>query len=170
MVSSTSTTPIDECQGLPFWQNRAVQVVIVGCELPGRSFCAADGTRLDDVHVGVQIGAQAEQLVSGDAASARWVLDVKCSDNGGSLDFKGPAVHGKRGERFLYLTWGDLGPAGEFAMFRRAKLMLNRIDPVLVEAAAAGQGPLVARVRLTDDKGDPRCARVDPPAVEWTLG
>ena len=29
---------------------------------------------------------------------------------------------------------------------------------------------MAARVRLTDDKGGPRCARVDPPAVEWTLG
>ncbi len=26
----------------------------------------------------------------------------------GSFDFRGPAVQGKRGERFIYLTWGDL--------------------------------------------------------------
>ena len=44
-------------------------------------------------------------------------------------DFRGPAVQGKRGERFLYLTWGDVGPDGEFEMFRRAKLMLDRVDP-----------------------------------------
>ena len=147
-----------------------MQVVIVGRDLPGRTFCGAGGKQLDDVHVGVQVRAEAEQLVAGDAASARWVLEVNCSNVDGSVDFKGPAVHGTRGERFLYLTWGDLGPAGEFAMFRRAKLMLNRVDPALVKAAQSGPQPLVAHVHLTDDRGGPRCARVDPPAVEWSLG
>jgi hypothetical protein len=147
-----------------------VQIVIVGRDLPGRSFLS-DGKSLDQVHVGVQVRAAAEQLVAGDAPSARWVLQVKHStEDDGSVDFKGPAVHGKRGERFLYLTWGNLGAAGTFAMFRRAKLMLNRVDPALVEAAATDDRPLVAQVQLTDERGGPRCARVDPPAVEWSLG
>ena len=147
-----------------------MQIVIVGRDLPGRSFIS-DGKPLDQVHVGVQVRADAEQLVAGDAPSARWVLEVKHSTNDdGSIEFKGPAVHGKRGERFLYLTWGNLGAAGTFAMFRRAKLMLNRVDPALIEAAASGQRPLVAHVQRTDARGGPRCARVDPPAVDWSLG
>ena len=84
-------------------------------------------------------------------------------------DFRGPAVHGKRGDRFLYLTWGE--PAdGAWHMFRRAKLMLDRIDPELVRGAESGDRPLVARVHLTDECGGPRCARVDPPAISWSLG
>ena len=123
------------------------------------------------MHVGVQVRSEPEQLVPGDAASARWVLDVKLSPIGdGQVDFKGPAVHGKRGERFLYLTWGNLSGDGGFEMFRRAKLMLNRIEIALVESAASQQRPLVARVQLSDDRGAPRCARVDPAAVEWSLG
>jgi hypothetical protein len=47
-----------------------------------------------------------------------------------------------------------------------AKLMLNRVDSALMRDATK-QGPLSARVRLTDDCGAPRCARVDPPAIVW---
>jgi hypothetical protein len=36
---------------------------------------------------------------------------------------------GRRGDRFIYLTWGDLGADHEFEMFRRAKVMLNRVAP-----------------------------------------
>ena len=88
----------------------------------------------------------------------------------GHLDFKGPCVQGKRGQRFVYLTWGDVAPDGSFQMFRRAKLMLDAIDPDLVRAAEAQDRPLVAQVHLTDQGGGPRCARVDPPALSWSLG
>jgi hypothetical protein len=86
------------------------------------------------------------------------------------LDFRGPAVHGKRGERFLYLTWGNVDADWAFRMFRRAKLMLNRAEVKIVERAVASNKALVATVRLTDERGGPRCARVDPPAIAWTLG
>jgi hypothetical protein len=55
-------------------------------------------------------------------------------------------------------------------MFRRAKLVLDRVEPALVASAERSGRPLVADVRLTDEKGGPRCARVDPPAVTWSLG
>ena len=59
---------------------------------------------------------------------------------------------------------------GEFSMFSRAKLMLNRIDPGLVKDADREEGRrLVGRVRLRDDKGAPRCARVDPPDLAWSV-
>lgn len=84
------------------------------------------------------------------------------------VDFSGPAVQGKKGERFVYLTWGNRGADGRFEVFRRAKLMLNRVDPALIEGAARA-GRLLATVDLTDDKGGPRGARVDPPAIEWSV-
>ena len=62
---------------------------------------------------------------------------------------------------------GRSGPV--FTMFRRAKLMLGAIDPDVV-GAAARSGDLLARVRLTDPKGGPLCARVRPPYVEWSAG
>ena len=125
------------------------------------------------MHAGVQIGQQPTGLVRGDAPSARWELAVVVATGiDGELDFKGPAVHGKRGERFLYLTWGKADSFGHFVMFRRAKLMLNRIESGLVRSvssADADQRRLVGVVRLSDRHGAPRCARVDPPDVTWSI-
>ena len=138
---------------------------IEGYRLPGRVFCDCR-----NVHVALQVRQDPEGLTPGDAPSAAWDLDVALvvADDG-ALDFRGPAVHGKRGERFLYLTWGDVGDDGSFEMFRRAKLMLNRVDPALVRDAERHDLPLVARVELTDGRGGPAVRRVDPPAIAWSV-
>ncbi len=135
-----------------------MRIVIDGRDLPGRRFGS-----YADVHVALQVGRDPADPVPGDAGSARWEAEVRVVDG----DFRGPAVHGKRGERFLYLTWGS--PAGrDWGMFRRAKLMLDRVDPALVAEADGAGKPLVATVSLTDEQGCPRCARVDPPAIRWS--
>jgi hypothetical protein len=144
-----------------------MKLVLVGTDLPGRTFCDPDGTPLNNVHVGVQIRTEPEHLVRGDAPDARWELEIDTAiDSDGQLDFRGPAVHGKRGDRFIYLTWGNVDDADAFQMFRRAKLMLNRVDPELMRDATK-RGHLIARAHLTDDRGGPRCARVDPTAIIW---
>lgn len=120
-----------------------------------------------NVHVGVQLRREPVELTRADAAVVRWDIDVDVVDHAGDLDFRGPVVQGRRGERFVYLTWGEVHPGGAFEMFRRAKLMLNRIDPGLVRAALGADG-LEARVDLTSSDGGPRCARVDPPAIVWS--
>jgi uncharacterized protein DUF5990 len=145
-----------------------MRVIITGVNLPGRVFCRPDGSDMENVHVGVQLRRDPAQLVRADATEARWELDVDVVEKDGLLDFRGPAVHGKRGERFIYLTWGNVDATNGFEMFRRAKLMLDRIDPELMESAAR-DGRLAASVDLTDDLGAPRCARVDPPALAWSV-
>jgi hypothetical protein len=135
-------------------------VVIRGHELPGPAFA---GHRR--IGVGLQVRSEPDGVVPGDARGARWETEVRLVDG----DFRGPAVQGRRGERFLYLTWGDLSGGG-FEMFRRAKLMLDRVDDAVLREAAESDRPLVADVRLTDETGGPRCARVDPPAVVWSVG
>ena len=97
-----------------------------------------------------------------------WEVEVDVVGSGGRLDFRGPAVHGKRGDRFIYLTWGNVGPDHVFEMFRRAKLMLDRVEAQVMEAAVE-TGVLRAEVNLTGGDGGPRCARVDPPAVTWSV-
>ncbi len=147
-----------------------MRVIIEGTDLPGQSFCDPDGTPFDGVNVAVQIGRDPVGLVRGDAPSARWELDVVVvSGADGQFDFRGPAVHGKRGERFLYLTWGKVDYLGHFLMFRRAKLMLNRIEPELVRSANDDHQSLLGVVRLTDRHGAPKCARVDPPDLAWSI-
>jgi len=148
-----------------------MEIVIRGHNLPGRTFRTA-GVPIHNVHVGIQVGAAPEGLVAADAASAEWHVDVRvAAGDDGAFDFKGPAVHGRRGERFLYLTWGDVDVSAKgdgFAMFRRAKLMLGAIDPGLIRDALERQVALVGTIDLTDGFGGPRCARVDAPALTWS--
>jgi hypothetical protein len=146
-----------------------MRIVIEGHGLPGAEF-VSDGVPLHNVHVAVQIGKDPFGLVRGDADSARWEIDVRTVVADGGVDLRGPAVFGKKGERFLYLTWGNVGAGGYFAMFRRAKLMIGDIEPELLAAATRVDGVLVASLSLTDERGCPRCARVKPPVISWRSG
>lgn len=150
------------------WHHRAVRVAITGVNLPGRVFCRPDGSSMDNVHVGLQMRRDPTQLVRGDESETLWEVDIEVVRKDGVLDFRGPAVQGKRGDRFIYLTWGNVGPDNGFEMFRRAKLMLDRVEPGLIESAMAA-GFLGAVVDMTGGDGGPRCARVDPPAVAWSV-
>ena len=145
-----------------------MEIEIRGHNLPGTMFRNA-GVPIHNVHVAVQVRDKPEGLVAGDAESAEWRVDVRVdAGDDGDYDFKGPAVHGKRGERFLYLTWGDVSIHG-FAMFRRAKLMLGAVDRSLIRDAVQRDVALVATIDLTDSSGGPRCARVNEPALTWSL-
>ena len=131
-----------------------MRLVIEGTNLPGRT-CGS----YRDIHVGLQLRREPVELVAADAAEARWEVDVEVVERDGERDFRGPAVQGKRGERFVYLTWGEVRD-GTFSMFRRAKLMLNDVPDTAVQA-------VLAQVDLTDECGMPRCARLMAPALEW---
>lgn len=116
-------------------------------------------------------GRDPYELVPGDAAEATWEFDVTTRlGSDGGLDFGGPFTHGRRGDRFIYLTWGTVGADSTFSMFRRAKLHFADIDTDVLAAAATGDVPLVGVVSLTDECGLPRCARVRPPTVSWSCG
>jgi hypothetical protein len=142
-----------------------MRVEIVGTDLPGRTFgLPGQGDAYKNVHVGVQRKDEVVDLVPGDAARASWSLDIEVVDG---PEFRGPYVHGKKGDRFLYLSWGTVGPNGDFEMFRRAKLMLAAIDPdVLSEADRTGS--LTGTVALTMRNRTPLCAAVRPPAITWS--
>lgn len=130
-----------------------MMIRIEGHTLPGRN----PGEHRD-VQVGIQVRREPAEVVPADVAEATWEVEVTESYGGDARDFHGPAVQGKHGERFIYLTWLE-GP--DATMFRRAKLML---------ADAPEAASVTARVNLTDEGGLPRCARLRPPAVEWVVG
>ncbi len=105
---------------------------------------------MTNVHVGIQLGREPARL-----------------------EFGGPAVHRRPGERSVYPTWGEVSSDNDVEMFRQAKRMLNRIDASVVGPALDAQ-PLLAIFDLTGGDGDgdgggARCARVDPPAIEWSV-
>jgi hypothetical protein len=113
-------------------------------------------------------GARALEPVVGDAASARWEVTVTVRRGDDGLDFAGPFVRGARDDRHLGLVWGDVPGDGTLRLFRGAKLRLVDVDPALVEAALRPGRRLVARIRLTDARGNPVCARVHPPYLSWS--
>lgn len=96
-----------------------------------------------------------------------WELAVTPTRPEIGWDFRGPYVQGRPGGRFVYLSWGTVDGAGVFSMFRRAKLWLDGI-PENVLDTAVNRGRLVARLGLTDSRGQPLCASVRPPLVEWS--
>ena len=134
-----------------------MRVRIVGTDLPGRD-CGADAR---DVHVGVQRTREIEQLVPGDAAEARFVLELRPN---GDRDALGPYAQGKPGERFVYLSW-VAGP--DRTMFRRAKLMLADIPADVWTVACKDGSVLEATLPLTDRRGMPLCSRVPSDVVTW---
>jgi hypothetical protein len=146
-----------------------VRVVIEGVSLPGRRCAVGEGH--DNVHVGVQCRKEVVDLHPGDADSATWSFEVDARDLAeGGVDFYGPYVQGRRGERFVYLSWGTLGADGAVTMFRRAKLMLSAVDPAVIAAARRAEARLVGRLGLTGGDGGPRCAAVRPPGIVWSAG
>jgi len=136
-------------------------VRIVGEPLPPGVF---GGRR---VLVGLQRGREvhAPRPVEGSSMTFDASLDVVVGPDG--VDLRGPWVQGRRGDRFLYLSWGHEDGDG-FVMVRRAKLMLGVLDPVdLVDAR--DDALLVGRLPLIDARGEPVCAAVRPPAIRWSL-
>jgi hypothetical protein len=142
------------------------QLRIVGRRLPGSNWSGRSG-----IHVGVQRGGEVVGLVTGDAADAVFDIDLDIvAGTDGEPDFRGPYVHGRRGERFVYLSWGEVDDQGGFTMFRRLKLHLSPLveqeSPERVLAARRIQAVL----ELTDTRGRPLAASVRPPWVTWRLG
>jgi hypothetical protein len=111
----------------------------------------------------------ATEPVPGDAPAARWEVPVTVKRDDDGFDFAGPFVRGVRDDRHLGLAWGDLPGDGTLRLFRGAKLRLVDVDPGLIEQAMRPGHTLIARIRLTDARGNPICARVHPPYLTWSV-
>lgn len=146
-------------------------IEVEGQSLPGRSCNPGPDTgRYENIHVGIGPRDSPLELYPGDAPSTYWQFEVVSKrSTDGSIDFRGPLVSGRRGDRFLYLTWGTVAEDGKFQLFRRAKLGLSELDPNLVAQVLDQQADLHCTVQLTDSKGNPVCARLQPPAIEWRI-
>lgn len=140
-------------------------------DLPGRS-CGPSPERPGGHH-GIEVGVQRKNKpgelmgqVSADVESVAWELEATPVPSKVS-DYRGPYISGQPGGRFIYLSWGVVEKPGTFEMFRRAKIMFDGISAGVM-AAVQKSGVLVGRLGLTDSKGNPTCAAVRPPLIEWT--
>jgi hypothetical protein len=165
--------PVRSLTRFPSGDTGGMLIRIEGTDLPGNS-CGPSPERPaghDGIHVGVQRRAKAAELLGvtpGDAPTATWTLEaVVTAKPDGATDLRGPYIQGPPGGRFIYLNWGTVDQSGAFALFRRAKLWLEAVPPEVL-ATAADLGVLVGRVGLTDPKGNPVCASVRPPLIDWS--
>jgi len=139
---------------------------IIGRRLPGLSWSGRDC-----IHVGVQRGVEVVGVVPGDVADAVFDIDLEIvGEPDGEVDFRGPFIHGRRGERFVYLSWGEVGDDGRFAMFRRLKLHLAPLVEQFPSGNVLAAKRIQAVLELTDTRGRPLAASVRPPWVTWRLG
>ena len=137
---------------------------IIGRRLPGTT-CGP----YRDIRVGLaqKVGCDPNDTVPADLREATWETQIEVREKDGVPAFRGPAVNGPPGERFVYLTWTGRKDAGPQAMFRRAKLRLDAV-PSEVLAKALKSGVLLGELELTAPDGMPVCASVRPPAIQWS--
>ena len=146
--SSATTSPL------------TVTIRIEGYDPPGSTCPGPDG-----IGLGIQQGREVVGVLPSSTESPRFAGEITVVADGETVDFRGPYVHGPKGDRFLYLAWIHLKSREAMA---RIKLKLSDIDPELLASAAEG-GVLTARVRLTNRLGKPASGSVRPPDVAWTL-
>lgn len=122
------------------------------------------------LHIGIQHRSEVIDVVPGNAPRAAFALsvDLVSTDNGGR-DVRGPYVHGSRGDRFLYLSWGEVDEDGTFGMVKRMKIKLGSIEPDLIERALESGATLQGTLPLVDEAGRPLSGTIRPDLVAWTL-
>ena len=76
---------------------------IQGYHLPGPAW-QSDDAHYDNVHVGIQLGKEPRELVRADSQTSSWTIPIEVVAREGGLDFRGAAVQGRAGARFVYLT------------------------------------------------------------------
>lgn len=123
--------------------------------------------RSDAARVGVQKGKIVEQDVPADSPELAFTVsfELRGDPNSDSVpDFAGPFVHGPRGERFLYLSWGARNStSGEWNLVARTKIRLSILTwEILAQAQSDPNRVLQIILSLADTKGKRRTGSLSP--------
>jgi hypothetical protein len=133
---------------------------------PAHGFAGFEGRQ--DIQVELQVRDGLEPGAHEDGT--RWVwttpITLKPLPDGG-VDFAGPAVSGKRGERFFYLSWSSRTLHGR-DRFRRAKIQLRELTPAQLAGLLKRGGTITARISALARDGGPACATVPFLGGGWT--
>lgn len=145
-------------------------VEIRGTNPPGRR-CnpAPEHGPYEDVNVGLGRHTDPVGLVPGDTEDAFWRIEVRVVMPDGELDYRGPQVEGKRGNRYIYINWLNREIRGQLRLFRRGKIVLNGLDPKLVERAESTGAALTCTVNLTNERGHPTTGFFRSHELDWRL-
>jgi uncharacterized protein DUF5990 len=140
-------------------------IEVICTELPGIRF--AD---YEPVYLGIQKGADVIEAVPGDTKRVVFKPVFRIGEQAdGSPNFLGPFAQGTPQQRFFYLSWGVMHKNQRFEMFRRAKIHLSHLRWQDIRKAMSREAPLRVTLKLTGTKGDPVCASVRSPNIEWKL-
>ncbi|MDX2381337.1 MAG: DUF5990 family protein [Acidimicrobiia bacterium] len=122
----------------------------------------------DQVLFGMQRRALVEETRPATATTHFDVQVTVSRQADGTTHFAGPYVHGKRGDRFLYLAWGLSDTTEPFAMFARTKIKLAHIPIDLLDDVQTPGACLLCELNATNDQGQPATGTVQPPNVSWS--
>ena len=124
-----------------------------------------------DADHGVLFGLQSSHGVDDPvpaSESTDFVTEIKVRNSGNDVDFAGEHVHGSRGDRFIYLSWGVPDQTEPFVMFARAKIKLAHIPPDLLEQTTEQRRALRAEIQATNSKDQPATGTIQQSAIEWS--
>jgi len=120
-----------------------------------------------NIFVGVQQQKEVVMDTSITAETKDFMIPIQVKPTkDGQPNFLGAFVHGRVGDRFLYLVWYNK-KGSEKERFRRAKIKLAPITWAYIESAIQVKEPIVAKINLTDSKGGPVCATLKSTNIEW---
>lgn len=130
--------------------------------------------RCEDIpkgHSALRLGIQKEQMVMEDVSTevseVTFSASVSVVEVGANTyDFRGDFVFGKRGERFLYLCWGERN-GNEWTLQGRTKLSLMSLSASRIQTALRSNLPIEVTLSLTNKKGTPLFATVPPENQYW---
>jgi hypothetical protein len=143
-----------------------MQIHIHGLELPPAPPRLGGAVAM----VGLQHGRDAAQLMPLHDRAAHWIAEAEVTLRpDASIDLRGPYVHGRPNDRFLYLTWGFVTASKIFTRVRRTKLMFDAVDEALLAEAYTTDRPLIGTLGLANPDGTPVCAAVRPPSIIWVV-
>ena len=121
------------------------------------------------LRLGVPRGTVVIDDVPADGDEITFSFSVTVRPRAGGIDFVGPFVQGRPGERFVYLCWGTRDDAGAWETVMRAKIPLAGITPVLAEKALRSAHAVKATLEMTNARGGPVCASYPPDRITWQV-
>jgi len=117
---------------------------------------------------GPQRGRTVDEFVSA-SQTTEFAYRADAIDSPHGLDFRGNDVHGKRRDRFLYLSWGLPDVSEPFVMFARSKIMFADLPSDLLEQAIFTSATLRCTMPASTGRSDPAVGTLRPPAITWSL-
>ena len=138
---------------------KTVSIQLVCSNFPSITF----GSRTP-IYVGLQKKSDIVNEVPSNTKQATFTIPIQIKrGKDGNPDFRGPYVHGRVGDRFIYLVWFEKIEDTN-VRFGRAKIKLSQLNWQHLQ-----QDSIKAYLSMSDRKGCPVCATVPKDLIQWSI-